>query len=112
MSGNQFGVTTATLRSVAGTLGERAEESRQLADKAQDADVDTKSWGLLGLGLGLYSGYTSARDSANRSIGEVTSFLTDAQTALQNTARDYDEADRSGGKLFNGISEGMGGGGS
>ncbi|HEY2271292.1 MAG TPA: hypothetical protein VGH30_00850, partial [Jatrophihabitantaceae bacterium] len=81
-------------------------------DKAKDADVATKSWGLLGLGLGLYSGYTSARDTADRSIAEVGTFLADAQTALQNTARDYDEADRSGGKLFNGISEGMGGGGS
>jgi uncharacterized protein YukE len=112
MSGNQFGVTTATLRSVAGTLGDRAEESRQLADKAKEADVATKSWGLLGLGLGLYSGYASARDTADRSIGEVTSFLTNAQTALQSTARDYDEADQAGGQLFGTISDGMGGGAS
>jgi hypothetical protein len=112
MSADQFQVTTATLRSVAGDLGRHAEVAQQIADKAKDADVATKSWGLLGLGLGLYSGYTSARDTADRSIAEVGTFLADAQTALQNTARDYDEADRSGGKLFNGISEGMGGGGS
>ena len=112
MSGNQFAVTTATLRTVAGTLGDRADDSRQLADKAKEADVEAKSWGLLGLGLGLYSGYTSARDTANRSIGEVTAFLTDAQTALHSTARDYDEADQAGGKLFGSISDSMGGGGS
>jgi uncharacterized protein YukE len=109
MSGDQFEVTTASLRSAAGTLGDRAEEARQLAEKANDANVDTKSWGLLGLGLGLYSGYTSARDTANHSIGEVTSFLSDAQTALQSTARDYDDADHAGGKLFGTISDGMGG---
>jgi hypothetical protein len=111
MSGDQFQVTTATLRTVAGGLGDRAGDAQQIADKANDADVDAKSWGLLGLGLGLYSGYTSTRDTANRSIGEVRGFLTGAQTALQNTARDYDDADRSGGRLFDGIAEGMGGGG-
>jgi hypothetical protein len=110
MSADQFEVTTASLRSVAAGLGERAADADQIADKAKDANVATKSWGLLGLGLGLYSGYTSARDTANRSIAEVSNFLTDAQTALQNTARDYDEADRSGGSLFDGISAGMGGG--
>jgi hypothetical protein len=112
MSGNQFEVTTATLRSVASALGDRAEQSRQIADKADEADVDTKSWGLLGLSMGLYAGYTSARNSANHSIGEVTAFLTDAQTALTSTARDYDEADQCGGKLFGDIDSAMGGGGS
>jgi hypothetical protein len=96
------------LRSVAAGLGDRAADAHQIADKAKDADVDTKSWGLLGLGLGLYAGYTSARDTANRSIAEVGSFLTDAQSALQNTARDYDDADRSGSTLFDGIADGMG----
>jgi hypothetical protein len=112
MTGNQFEVTTATLRSVAGTLGDRAEDSRQLADKAKEADVDTKSWGLLGLGLGLYDNYTSVRDTADQSIGQVTSFLTDAQTALQSTARDYDDADQCGGQLFGDIGQGMDGGAS
>jgi hypothetical protein len=112
MTGNQFEVTTATLRSVAGTLGDRAEDSRKIAEQANDADVDTKSWGLLGLSLGLYTGYTSARDTANKSIDEVTTFLTDAQTALQGTARDYDAADQCGGRLFGDIAQGMDGGGS
>jgi uncharacterized protein YukE len=112
MTSNQFEVTTATLRSVANTLGDRAEDSRQLADKAKDADVDTTSWGLLGLGLGLYSNYTSARDTADKSISEVTAFLTDAQAALQSTARDYDNADQCGGQLFGDIAQTMGGGAS
>jgi hypothetical protein len=112
MTSSQFQVTTAALRSVAGTFGDRAEDSRQLADKAKDADVDTKSWGLLGLSLGLYAGYTSARDTADHSIGEVTAFLTDAQAALQSSARDYDAADQCGGELFGDIAQGMDGGGS
>jgi hypothetical protein len=112
MSTDKFEVTTATLRSVAGTLGDRAEDSSQLADKAKEADVDTKSWGLLGLSLGLYAGYTTARDTADHSIGEVTAFLTDARTALQSTARDYDAADRSGGELFGDIAQAMDGGAS
>jgi Excreted virulence factor EspC, type VII ESX diderm len=110
MTSSQFQVTTATLRTVAGTLGDRAEDSRQLAEKAKDADVDTKSWGLLGLGLGLYSNYTSARDTADKSITEVTAFLTDAQAALQSTARDYDAADQAGGQLFGDIGSAMDGG--
>ena len=64
MTANQFEVTTATLRSVAGTLGDRSDTATQIGGKAKDADVDTKSWGALGLGLGLYAGYTSARGSA------------------------------------------------
>jgi uncharacterized protein YukE len=100
---DQFTVTTATLREVATQLGERAEEADQIAGKAKQADVDTKSWGLLGLGLGLYANYTSARDTANASIAKISSFLTDAQSALQNTARDYDQADQAGGALFESI---------
>jgi hypothetical protein len=110
MTSSQFQVTTATLRTVAGTLGDRAEDSRQLAEKAKDADVDTTSWGLLGLGLGLYGNYTSARDTADKSLGEVTAFLTDAQSALQSTARDYDAADQAGGQLFGDIDQSMDGG--
>jgi DNA-binding protein YbaB/uncharacterized protein YukE len=109
MSGNDFEVTTATLRSVAGSFGDRADTAGQIGDRAKDADVDTKAWGALGLGLGLYAGYTSARDSADRSIAEVTTFLTDAKAALESTARDYDEADRSGGQMFAAIHDGMGG---
>lgn len=104
---DQFQVTTATLRSVAGTFADRADEAGQIADKAKQADVDTKSWGLLGLGLGLYAGYTSARNAADHSIGEVKSFLTDAKAALESTARDYDEADQAGGQLFGDIDRGM-----
>jgi hypothetical protein len=100
MAGEQFQVTTATLRSVAGQLGDAGDEAGRIADRAKDADVETKSWGLLGLGLGLYAGYTSARDTANGSIGKVKTFLADAERALQNTARDYDDADKAGGQLF------------
>jgi len=107
MSGDQFEVTTASLRSVASAFGDRAAESTEIANKAREADVDTKSWGLLGLGLGLYAGYTSARNTADRSIGEVTSFLTDAKTALENTARDYDEADRAAGQMFGDIDKAL-----
>jgi len=107
MTGNHFEVTTATLRSVAGTLGDRADTAAQIGDKATAADVDTKSWGVLGLGLGLYANYTSARNSADRSIAEVTAFLTDAKTALESTARDYDDADQAGGRLFDTIHHGM-----
>jgi uncharacterized protein YukE len=106
---DQFTVTTANLRSVADALSSRAEQSRQLAGRAKDADVGTKSWGLLGLSLGLYAGYTSARDTADRSVREVTSFLTDAQTALQSTAQSYDAADQAGRQLFRTISDGTGG---
>lgn len=107
MTGNQFEVTTATLRSVAASLGDRSDTAAQIGDKTKAADVEPKSWGALGLGLGLYSDYTSARTSADRSIAEVTAFLADARTALESTARDYDEADRAGGQLFTTIHEGM-----
>lgn len=109
MTGNQFEVTTATLRSVAGSLGDRSDTAAQIGDKAKEADVDTKSWGALGLGLGLYANYTSARTSADRSIAEVTAFLTDAKSALESTARDYDEADHAGGQMFTAIHDGIGG---
>ena len=107
MTGNQFEVTTATLRSVAASLGDRSEAAAQIGDKAKAADVEPKSWGALGLGLGLYANYTSARNSADRSIAEVRSFLADAKTALESTARDYDEADQAGGQLFSSIHEAM-----
>jgi hypothetical protein len=110
MTSSEFQVTTATLRTVASTLGDRAEDSQQLSDKAKEADVDAKSWGLLGLGLGLYGNYTSARDTADQSIGQVTAFLTDARAALQSTARDYDDADQCGGQLFGDIGQSMDGG--
>ena len=109
MTGNQFEVTTATLRSVAGSLGDRSDTVAKIGERAKDADVDTKAWGALGLGLGLYAGYTSARNSADHSIAEVGSFLSDAKAALESTARDYDEADRAGGQLFTSIHDGMGG---
>lgn len=111
MSGDQFQVTTAALRSVANGLGDRAADAKDIAQKAADADVDTKSWGLLGLGLGLYSRYTSARDTADRSIGEVGAFLDHAQSAVQSTATDYDEADQGGSTMFRTIDDRMGGGG-
>lgn len=107
MTSNRFEVTTATLRSVAGSLGGHADTAGRIAEKAADADVDTKSWGALGLGLGLYAGYTSARSSAERSIAEVKSFLTDAHTAVESSARDYDEADAAGGRMFSSIHSGM-----
>jgi uncharacterized protein YukE len=107
MTGNQFEVTTATLRSVAGSLGDRADTAAQIGDQAEAADVDTKSWGALGLGLGLYANYTSARTGADRSIAEVRAFLTDAKTALESTARDYDDADQAGGHLFTTIHNGI-----
>lgn len=107
MSGDQFEVTTAALRSIAGRLGGHADTAGQIAATAAEADVDTKSWGALGLGLGLYAGYTSARSSADRSIAEVRSFLTDAQTAVESSARDYDQADEAGGTMFSSIHSGM-----
>lgn len=107
MTGNRFEVTTATLRSVAASLGDHSDTAAQIGDKAKAADVDPKSWGALGLGLGLYANYTSARSSADRSIAEVQSFLADAKIALESTARDYDEADRAGGRLFTTIHEAM-----
>lgn len=97
MGGNlQFEVATETLRSVADQFGQQSETAGQIADAAREADVDTKSWGLLGLGLGMYAQYSSARSTADGSIGEIKSFLSDAQTALQATAADYERADRSG----------------
>jgi hypothetical protein len=30
--------------------------------QGQFADVDTKAWGALGLGLGLYAGYTEGTE--------------------------------------------------
>ena len=109
MTGNHFEVTTAALRSVAGSLGDRSDTAAQIGDKTKEADVDTKAWGALGLGLGLYANYTSARNGADGSIAEVKAFLTDARTALESTARDYDEADRAGGQMFTAIHDGMGG---
>src|SRR5579875_2773334 len=112
MSGDQFQVTTATLRTVAGDLGRRADDAQQIADKAKDAEVATHSWGLLGLSLGLYAGYTSARNTAEHSIGEVTNFLQHAQKALGDTADAYDEIDAAGKKLFGTLDSAMSGGGS
>lgn len=108
---DSFEVTTEILRVTAGTLGDHADAAGRIADKTKAADVDTRSWGALGLSLGLYAGYTSARDGADHSIGEVKSFLTDAKAALENTARDYDEADRAGGTLFADLESGLAGGG-
>ena len=107
MAGDKFEVTTESLRATADTLGDRAATAAQIADKATAADVGARSWGALGLSLGLYAGYTSARESADRSIGEVKTFLADAGAALQNTARDYDEADRAGGAIFADIGSGL-----
>ena len=112
MATDEFEVTTESLRATAGTFGDRADTADRIAGKAEAADVDTKSWGALGLSLGLYSGYTAARDSADRSIGEVKAFLTDTKSALENTARDYDEADRAGGTIFSDIESGLGDGAS
>jgi len=111
MNADRFEVTTGVLRSLAGTYGDRADTAGQIADKATAADVETRSWGLLGRSLGLYSGYTSARAGADRSIGEIKTFLTDLGTALTNTARDYDHADRSAAQLFDTIGKGMVGNG-
>ena len=107
MTADEFEVTTAALRAVAGRLGDRSDTAARIGDKARAADVDTASWGALGLGLGLYTDYTSARTSADHSIAEVTAFLTDARTALESTARDYDDADRAGGQLFTTIHNGL-----
>jgi hypothetical protein len=108
MSGSEhFQVTTATLRAVAGQFGGEADQAGQIADRAKEADVATESWGLLGLSLGLYAGYSSARTAADTSIGKVKTFLLDAQTALQSTARDYDETDRAGGQLFEALHKGL-----
>lgn len=112
MSGDQFLVTTATLRTVAGDLGRRAEDARQIADRAKDAEVATHSWGLLGLSIGLFAGYTSARNTAERSIGEVTEFLRHAQKALGDTADAYDSIDAAGKKLFGTLDSAMSGGAS
>lgn len=109
MSG-YFEVTPSILRSVAGNVGEQAATADRINARAQAADVDTKSWGALGLGLGLYAGYTSMRSSADRSIAEVRSFLQHATSALQSTARDYEEADHAGAQLFSAIRDRMGGG--
>lgn len=100
MTSNHFEVTTASLRSVAAALDGHADTAGTIADQARAADLDTKSWGALGLGLGLYAGYISARSSADRSIGEVKSFLADARTAVQSSARDYDEADAAAARMF------------
>jgi len=95
-----FEVNTATLRGVANQLGGKADEADTIAQKAKSADVATHSWGLLGLSLGLYANYTSARNTADRSIGEVKAFLGKAETAVNDTARDYDDADAAAAKLF------------
>ncbi len=107
MSQSQFEVTTAALRSAAASLGDRGDTATQIGVKAKGADVDTKAWGALGFGLGLYTGYTAVRDCADRSIAEVSSFLADAKSALAATARDYDEADQAGGQLFSAIHDGL-----
>ncbi|HEY8301573.1 MAG TPA: type VII secretion target [Jatrophihabitans sp.] len=110
MTCNHFHVTTAALRSVAGGLGEHADTAGAIAGKARAAEVDTISWGALGLGLGLHDGYASARTSADRSIGEVQAFLTAARTAVEASARDYDAADEAAAGLFSGISSTTDGG--
>jgi uncharacterized protein YukE len=107
MSGDRFEVTTGVLRSLAGTYGDRADTAGRIADRATAADVEARSWGLLGQSLGLYSGYTTARAGADRSIGEIKTFLTDLRTALTNTARDYDRADRAAAQLFDSIGKGI-----
>jgi hypothetical protein len=107
MSTAHFEVTTAALRSAAASLGDRGETATQIGTKAKAADVDAKAWGALGLGLGLYAGYTAMRDSADHCIAEVSSFLADATSALQDTARDYDQADQAGGQLFSAIHDGL-----
>lgn len=109
MSSDQFEVTTASLRAVAGTLGDRADTAGGIADHARGSDVGAKSWGALGLSIGLYSGYTSLRDSADQGIGAVQAFLSDAKAALESSARDYDEADQAGGQLFTDVGSGLGG---
>jgi uncharacterized protein YukE len=107
MSSNQFEVTTAALRTAAGSLGDHADTAGKIAEQARAADVDTASWGALGLGLGLYAGYSAARAGADRSIGEVQSFLTDAKAAVESSARDYDEADGAAGQMFGSIHSGL-----
>lgn len=111
MSADQFVVVTAALRAVANRFGDRADDAAAVADRARSAEVGARSWGLLGLSLGLYAGYTSARSTAEHSITQVQAFLTDAKGALQSTARDYDQADEACGQVFDTIGRTMAGGG-
>ncbi len=90
-------------RAAVGRRGSRRPRRHRRHDRdaaARSADVDTVSWGALGLALGLYDGYSSARSSAHRSIGEVRSFLTAARAAVEASARDYDAADQAATELF------------
>jgi uncharacterized protein YukE len=103
----QFVVRTATLRAVSGQMGDGAGQAEQIASAARSADVERKSWGLLGHGLGLYDRYTSARNSADKSISEIKSFLSDAQQALTKTADDYEHSDQAGSQALNTAGEGL-----
>jgi hypothetical protein len=99
-SGHQHGVhrhagaRTDTIRTVAGHLHERSADADFAASKARAAEVDRMSWGPLGFELGLWAEYRRARDGAERSIGEIRAFLSDAKDALHASAEDYDRWDR------------------
>lgn len=110
MGGTDFEVTTAALRSAAAGLGDHADAADRIAASARSAEVETLSWGALGLSLGLYAGYTAARTGAERSIGEVRSFLSAARAAVEASARDYDAADAMAARLFVGIESTLEGG--
>ena len=110
MTSNDFDVAITSLRTVGAALGDHAATADAIATAARAADVDTVSWGALGLALGLHDGYTSARTSAVRSLGEVRSFLAAAGAAVESSARDYAAADQAAATLFTGIGHDLDGG--
>lgn len=100
---HRVGARTAAIRTVAGHLNERSADADFAARKARAAEVDRLSWGPLGFELGLWTAYGRVRGSAERSIGEIREYLSDAKDALHATAESYDRWDRDTHHLFDRI---------
>lgn len=91
----EFGVEKSALRGAAKTMDGFADSAVKIRTAAHQADVDDRTWGLLGQAVGLPGKYRELAESIYMSLDDIAGFLGKSSLALDRSAEHYDAADQA-----------------
>lgn len=100
---DEFKVDTDALQGMAEKLRTQSETAAKLGQDAHAANVAPKSWGALGLTVGLFSQYTVLRDQAYTSLAKSQSYLSWMSETVRDVAVAYEAVDTGAAQSFSEI---------
>jgi hypothetical protein len=86
-----FEIDHQALADAGDKLSEQGHGSREIQSKIREANVSPRSWGLLGIQLGLFPSYLTMLSSLESHLGQMQQHLTRADDAMKESATAYQD---------------------